>query len=927
MKKIIRYTFLFWTILLATSCVDPLEESVKTGLKGDYGISLSVICTTPPTKAGEVVVGPKAGDDNYNENKVNYVDWFIFKSESDTDNSLMHGRASVSQASSSDGLQTEGITIVPGLNLDEFVTNSQRSFYIYAIANMPGVNSHEAMPVKLADLKTLDLAPVFNVNPFSKQKNFVMRGGTTLTFADSDKGTLKTVTVELSRVAAKVSVNINVAPAIDQLTTLSTGERKYEKTWYPVLSSIQVYLSFANEETTLAGEPVTYDQSPSTFFTYNRAAFKPYYSYTGASGAPSESAPTNTPDWDNNSWKWEVTGTPFYSYPMAWTSDSPQAPFLKVILKWLSYDETPPVEEPYYVDTEDGKKFVRAKREKRSMIDAEREFYYKIPIPSETLSLEANDWYDLTFDVAILGGTTDELPVVLSGQYFVVDWNDPHIQDGSSLKQGSYLSLASDTNIYYMYGIDDISIPVLSSHDITSIIVNSATYTDFSGVTSTTATLPSTSYSTDANGRASFSLTHALTRDITSPNLDCSIIDFDVTITNAVGLKIEHIKIKQYPPIYIQSETSNECVFINGTSNQFDQQTDEYRFVTGDVAHAESGSFIQVVQDDYSAPHTYGAYNASVTFENYTNYTSNGRYYGKTMGTTRPQRAGQITVKAPEGEGLTSIVIHYLGSGSGSYAHYQNISWSSGSSTYRNGVDTWTGNGSLNSVTITSPTGNNRNTIARIDVVFTSPNQLGTIKAYNYNPVGLNNPNIYTISVSDLSQSDYDIADPRNDTPVSYPALKGGGAGDALTGYYPVNTDYHNAVAPKFKIASTHGASLSHVVTFENAQKRCASYQESGYPAGRWRVPTDAEIRFMVNLSKNRKLPSLFNGVYWGSSGVDGTRLRVEVTTEGSTITDITVTEEYNQTQASVRCVYDAWYWGDEPMSQYMTTWSGWQTN
>ena len=125
-------------------------------------------------------------------------------------------------------------------------------------------------------------------------------------------------------------------------------------------------------------------------------------------------------------------------------------------------------------------------------------------------------------------------------------------------------------------------------------------------------------------------------------------------------------------------------------------------------------------------------------------------------------------------------------------------------------------------------------------------------------------------------------------------------------------------------------------MTFESAQKRCASYQENGYPAGRWRIPTDAEIKFMVQLSKNKKLPSLFSGWYWGTSGIDGKYLSVEVETDSQgSITNISVTEE-NGYIASVRCVYDSWYWGERPVSQnewaqagysvsWLTSWSGWQ--
>ena len=97
----------------------------------------------------------------------------------------------------------------------------------------------------------------------------------------------------------------------------------------------------------------------------------------------------------------------------------------------------------------------------------------------------------------------------------------------------------------------------------------------------------------------------------------------------------------------------------------------------------------------------------------------------------------------------------------------------------------------------------------------------------------------------------------------------------------------------------------------------CAAYQENGYPAGRWRVPTEAEIRFIMNLSKNSKLPSLFDGQYWAANGRILSSSSSSGYGEGHT--------ESGQTVASVRCVYDAWYWGNEPVDTYLTTWSGWR--
>lgn len=76
---------------------------------------------------------------------------------------------------------------------------------------------------------------------------------------------------------------------------------------------------------------------------------------------------------------------------------------------------------------------------------------------------------------------------------------------------------------------------------------------------------------------------------------------------------------------------------------------------------------------------------------------------------------------------------------------------------------------------------------------------------------------------------------------------------------------------------------------------RCASYQEDGYPAGRWRIPTMAEASLVRYLAVEGFIPLLFtkngnyafangntNGMQWGYSS-----------------------------NINVRCVYDEWYWSE----------------
>ena len=115
-------------------------------------------------------------------------------------------------------------------------------------------------------------------------------------------------------------------------------------------------------------------------------------------------------------------------------------------------------------------------------------------------------------------------------------------------------------------------------------------------------------------------------------------------------------------------------------------------------------------------------------------------------------------------------------------------------------------------------------------------------------------------------------------------------------------------IAPSFLIASTRNSQHSKPNSYTNSAKRAAVYQEAGYPAGRWRLPTEAEIAFIVARQKDGTVPILFksnNSGYWTASGK-----RVTISADFQTITVATVAENSG---ISSRFVYDVWYWGDAP--------------
>jgi len=188
------------------------------------------------------------------------------------------------------------------------------------------------------------------------------------------------------------------------------------------------------------------------------------------------------------------------------------------------------------------------------------------------------------------------------------------------------------------------------------------------------------------------------------------------------------------------------------------------------------------------------------------------------------------------------------------------------------------------------------------------------------------NPNMYVITTSVLpSTTSYVIGDPRSLTAIrdnqlvnnwsSTSATYVGGGSHRLNNYYKTDDSGVSdmTIAPSFRVASSHGKSSD--MSYSDALRRCASYQEDGRPAGRWRLPTRAEVEYITKLSHDSKIPELFTFAsssfdrgYWCANGkIDGVN---------------GVPTYYSGTDGDrwVRCVYDEWFWENTTMVVNGTT-------
>jgi len=169
---------------------------------------------------------------------------------------------------------------------------------------------------------------------------------------------------------------------------------------------------------------------------------------------------------------------------------------------------------------------------------------------------------------------------------------------------------------------------------------------------------------------------------------------------------------------------------------------------------------------------------------------------------------------------------------------------------------------------------------------------------------------MYKINVTVLpTDSDFVIGDPREDRPQylrefrEAPSL--GGEDRTLQYYYPTEASDRtlNMIAPAFRISTKYSGTEYGGTGLQQARYRCASFQENGFPAGRWRLPTKAEIRFASMLSSNGVFEWQFSSNYWSANGA------INVSQSTGKVTDAP-----SVTKALIRCVYDSWYWGDKQL-------------
>jgi len=747
------------------------------------------------------------------ENTIEHIDYFFFADDDPASEAIVSGRVLADDLVKVSDTEYE-------YTYDGFDTSEGAEFsdlsgesYLYVLANYPGEVSAKTME----DLLALPISSDFT----KEQTSFVMdtydkeTESALIYLKPKAKDEVREIEVDLTRVAAKLVLNFRVASSI-------TDESK--DIWTPVLNEMWYNFLYGRKTATVAGEPLPFESKDDYYNT-------------------EQAAPNGGTLKDGY---YEYTTEPIYVYPQSYHTSDVTAPYYKLFLPWIS------------------------------QMKGQNNFYYKIMLP-EIKDVggvfQRNKIYKFDVDVSVIGGTEDEW-ALFSDYVFVADWYSPgEIQ--TAVESARYLDVA--VKKYEIYGLDEITVPVVSSNDIEIVSCVGKQQTvletlDPDGpATKTPRSVTINGVTTGnycaATGSESFKLVYKLDPNITSTtntSFDCTPVEWTVTIRHKPTsdepylTKTVTVTITQYPSIYaVLREGGNS--FVNGY----------YGLQTASVDPAPT------------------------TQNRYQNTWDNNWYY-------RSRSDGNIYAVADYADNTedpNNLV-------DGSY-------------------------GKINQVLGTNNGGAKGTTMTMITVTAFS-------ESSNTYTVWSDGSSSGVPATGDKTEFEYIIGDPRvswNDFWQDYPENQRNlnpylWGGDPTTNKDWENVDrikvtgkQKNIIAPAYMFSSDIGGRPdNNGVRFENAVKRCATYQEDGYPAGRWRLPTEAEMYFAYSLQHMDVIPHLFNGGagYHASSGnvfdwTDNRNNSGDRTGQSFLRNNWVTQQNANNIVHSIRCVYDIWYWGEEP--------------
>ncbi|MBQ9399629.1 MAG: hypothetical protein IJU27_03190 [Bacteroidales bacterium] len=839
-------------LLLAAGCQYRFEPESPVS-----GMVLTVRCDDPV-----LVKSAADGESKFNENLIKSVDFFFYPGENpagDAD-AVYHHRVDVQEDTVTYiGGQWEATfnIVLTRVAAEEIFTaaNNMRAT-VYAVVNYngdltPGGSLAGTSLSELADIAvTTDFAATESAYI---QGSFLMDGSTVVTY-DESAPVSASGTVEAKRFAAKMTTAISVA---NEVTLKHIGVDDPDEVWTPVLHTMRIYLVDGAKNVTLGTLTGAGNTSPE-FFSYSaESSRRPFVKDNGTTYLNPTSAGGKT----------YYNTYPMYSYPLEWSYGKPdysqplpKQPYLKLEMDWRRTEAN-------------GYSYDR------------RKYYYKVILPANVNSLERNNWYHFNIDVAILGSETDEGKAVIEPTCYILDWQNKSvpIDKYAVISKARYLSV--DTRPKSLNNLNTLSIPFLSSHDVKVVEGTVTARRPFYGEITNESQIVD-KYNTTY---------HAWVRKDSSTGT--YYLEYNGQDQSPDGQA-------KYEPSGWLSNTSTSIEFNHTLQNDYTKSDFDYSPYTIEF---------DIVHDDL----TPGIYPYNEYLKHITIVQHPGIYIESCMNSdTAIKKKGSVygydQGSAPWWDMPWGYVYidngRFIRTGNNNTEPYQKLSTDNNKKEYQWRTVWYTGGGrDIFKINVTVLPSNSGFVIGdpRIDGYDTRKPVLGYSFVNNGNKDGdavlpdrTGNP--------DSNFSSAPVVSGDLNTPMSLT-----GEERPLMYYRPTENSSRtqNMIAPSYRISTKLGGTEFGNLDESHAKYRCAAYQEDGFPAGRWRIPTMSEIKFIAQLSAKGVFEFMFRGDYWSANGV------VNVNTTSGTVS------ASSNSSALLRCVYDSWYWGDEqwnPRTQFV---------
>ncbi len=880
-------------------CSDDLDLPTPDGPQAESGyITINLKSCALSTRAEE------PGVDNLNENLIRSVTVCLSPSAGDRTDDKAPAFMQTFTGLNANGSATLRIPLTIELENRLFRENASNKCNIFAAVN---VNPGEAKTV--AELRALAISSTFDSQ--LTQASFTMDGDGTVDFDPAQRYATSEVTVKRS--AAKFTL----ALAVDE--EIQDGD----VTWTPIKTGMSVMMQQGVLKSQLDPDPTP--GMPEDYYFNSSSTLTGKYTFAFDQNATEYT----TENGDKYTYNY-VQSTPLYSYPNVWTGNDnePHGTYLLLTVPW----------------TADGGK-------------TRRTCYYHVPVvPSGTYETVRNISYHINLHVGVLGSYVPDDPMEIEAQYYVADWGN----EGLDVDIKDYRYLVVDQNEYTVNNENTYSIPFYTSHP-TEVISSTMTYYryNFSDQGSEFAVTVSEAQNNNANGEKVYTVDFDNTNKVLNISHDLDIYtpyntsNKEVLLTRRANgsradidnkteiqdmLKtISYYKKKtpveaEYSAIKFEIKVQHTDVHNGETS--YNKDTDYIETIT---VWQYPGMYITAVQNycDNLASQTW---TNAISGNTFINNNTDGDAYRFTQ---NQQLVTQVT-----GTQSNTNVIRLV-------YNYRNWDRSIGLGFPPNYFN-WNPNLYLVTITqlsqelgekyiIDDPRSYNinndlSNNYGNYTVdggstnVFSNEYWVFSSGATGYYYRVFSQP--YTSGTFTTGGKTYTVVNKYTINGFTTAPALGETQQRTLKYYYPTREANENkyTIAPKFRICSSY-AGTSGYLTREMARRRAAAYQELGYPAGRWRLPTFGEVEYIMTLAAQQKIPRLFGTssagtwYYWCAQGA------VSVPDANHSTQPIEIVENLDRGGtpfytmpfapysgdnylARTRFVYDEWYWGSETLDQ-----------